>query len=97
MEEAEITKVITNVIKKLVPVIKDLLNNSEEIPTSSDDELTIATVLREYPHASKYLVRKWCNQGLLDCWNASDESNSKYIFKRGDFEKVYYNQCRAKR
>ena len=88
MENIEINDVAEKVVEKLLPAIKELLRKAEH----DDDELTISDLKEQYPGASLYLVRKWCKNGTLDHWTSGDSSNSRYIFRRDDFESVYYNK-----
>ena len=92
MEDIEITDVAEKIAQKILPALKELLAKGG----NDDDELSISDLKEEYPRASPYLVRKWCKQGILDCWTSGDSSNSKYVFKRIDFENIYYNQFQGK-
>ena len=98
MEDIEIDDVVEKLTVRLLPIIKDLLGNAKitlaeqrQKQGDENDEFTVTNIKKEYPQASPYLVRKWCKQGILNCWTSGDNYNSKYIFRRGDFENVYYN------
>lgn len=91
MRDVEVADLVADkIVKKIMPIIKKLLSKN------GDDELSIADLKAEYPRASPYLVRKWCKQGDLLCWTSGDSSNSKYVFRREDFENLYYSRIGKK-
>ena len=89
MEDTEIADVAEKIAKQILPVIKELLDR-EVREGIVDDELSISDIKEQYPQVSPYLVRKWCSQGILDYWTVSGGTNSKYLFRRDDFESIYY-------
>ena len=93
LEKSEIIDVAERITKKILPtIINEILSTTAKIKGRADDELTISDLKDDYPRASLFLVRKWCKNGTLDCWTSGDSSNSKYIFRRDDFERGYYNK-----
>lgn len=83
MDDTTIERIADSVARKVIPVL---------LKGEKSDELTIADIKKQYPKASPYLVRKWCKTDLLPHWFQGDSENSRYIFKREDFEKIYYQK-----